>query len=586
MEDQGKRLLIAVLLCMLILFGASYLFSPKPGPVEPAPTQETQAPAKDVPPPTGGVPAEAAPTPPPPVKPRGPEQKVTLHSEDVDATFSSYGGALASLTLRGSQYRAKTPDGKEVPMDLVRTPEADFYPLQVTMPESTYSIPEGAEWRIEKRGEREIVASWSSPELEVVKHYRLRPDKYAIDLTVSVKNLSRTEATQRLGLQVFGYQDPSAGRGGMFKYAPPPWQVGCFANGERTVWNVGDLGSAKSIVGDVKWTGLVHKYFLLAVASKAPANETQACVVETVTGHRGVMKATFVSPAWRLAPGQTATKDYVVFAGPKLVDQLEAVSLVAGTDLDLEKAVDWGPPPMKWFTFIARPLLQLLKVFHGWVGNWGVAIILLTLVVKLLTLYWTHKSMKSMKAMGKLKPKMDEIRERYKDDKQRQNLEMMNLYKQHNINPLGGCLPMLLQMPVWMALYSALGAAAELYQAPFFGWIQDLTAPDPYFILPVALTLLMFLQAKISPAAVDSAQQKMMQYMMPIMFGVFSLFFPSGLTVYIFTNTVLSMGHQYYMNKTEEAEAVAGAAKPAPAKKGKEKSKQNGGDGKRPRPAT
>ncbi len=221
----------------------------------------------------------------------------------------------------------------------------------------------------------------------------------------------------------------------------------------------------------------------------------------------------------------------------------------------LSSAVDLG-----WFAIIARPMLSVLKFIQGWVVNWGVAIIILTIFIKLLTLYWTQKSMRSMKEMSKLKPELDKLREKHKDDKQRLNTEMMNLYKTHNISPLGGCLPMLLQMPVWFALYRTLGAAAELYRAPFVGWIHDLTAPDPLHIIPVALTGLMFAQAKIAPAAVDSSQQKMMQYMMPAMFGVFSLVFPSGLAIYMFTNTLLGMSHQYYINRTDKKRAALVAA--------------------------
>jgi YidC/Oxa1 family membrane protein insertase len=169
-----------------------------------------------------------------------------------------------------------------------------------------------------------------------------------------------------------------------------------------------------------------------------------------------------------------------------------------------------------------------------------------------------------MKAMSKLKPEMDKIREKYPDDKQKQNLEMMNLYKARQISPFGGCLPLLLQMPIWFALYRTLASAAELYQAPFI-YIRDLTAPDPYYIIPIVLTSLMFLQARITPATVDSQQQKVMQWVMPIMMGVFSLLFPAGLAVYMLTNTLLGMAHQLYMNRKDENAPATVAAAPASA---------------------
>lgn len=437
-------------------------------------------------------------------------------------------------------------------MDLVRTGEASLYPLVASMANSTFSLDPDGEWALEKKSDTEVVARWSSAELEVTKRFRLLPDSYAVELNVQVTNNSQREAEQRLQVHVFGYQDPGAPTsGGIFKYAPPAWEAACHVNGELNTHSLSSLRPGpKSYSGYVRWIGMRHKYFLLAVIPKADVRDSFACSSLAVEGKSGMMEGQVTWPAWKLKPGDSGVASTVVFVGPKILDEIEAVSQLAA-NADLASSVDWGPPPTSWFTFIARPMLWLLKVFHGWVRNWGVAIILLTITVKLLTLYWTHKSMKSMKAMSRLKPKLDAIREKWADDKQRQNMEMMNLYKSEGINPLGGCLPMLLQMPIWMALYSTLSAAAELYQAPFVGWIRDLTAPDPYFIFPVALTVLMFVQAKMSPASMDAAQQKMLQYMMPVMFGLFSLFFPSGLTVYIFTNTILGMAHQLYMNKTD-----------------------------------
>ncbi len=186
-------------------------------------------------------------------------------------------------------------------------------------------------------------------------------------------------------------------------------------------------------------------------------------------------------------------------------------------------------------------------------GNWGIAIILLTLVIKLLTLYWTQKSMRSMRAMQRLKPKIDLLREKFKDDKQRLNQETMALYKVHKVNPLGGCLPMVIQMPVWFALYRTLLNSVELYHSTFIpGWLNDLTSPDPYYILPVAMGIAMFGQQAITPQPLEGTQAKMMKYFMPIMFTVMMLQLPSGLTLYIFINTVLTMLHQYYMNKTDK----------------------------------
>src|SRR5215467_6386202 len=239
----------------------------------------------------------------------------------------------------------------------------------------------------------------------------------------------------------------------------------------------------------------------------------------------------------------------------KNYDDLEGADTAAGFTTGFSKAIDLG-----WFAFIGRPLLWLLQKFHDVVGNWGVAIILLTFLVKALTLYWTTKSMRSMKAMAALAPQMKVLQTKYADDKQRQQAETMALYKQHGVNPVAGCLPILLQMPIWIALYRMLANAGELYLQPFIpGWIDDLTNTDPYYVLPAILFISMFVQARLQPASVDSTQQKFLQYGMPIMFGVMAFIFPSGLSLYMLTNNILSMLHSIYMNKFDK-KSLASAA--------------------------
>jgi len=303
--------------------------------------------------------------------------------------------------------------------------------------------------------------------------------------------------------------------------------------------------------GPLRWTGFDHPYLL---AGYAP-HETEGVTKQTWAADgskgrpRGFMQTDILYPAVTLRAGDAGlTRTVVGYLGPKNYDDLQGADLAAGFSTGLDKVVDLG-----WFAFIGRPLLWLLQRFQELVGNWGIAIILLTIVVKLVTLYWTTKSMRSMKQMAALAPQLKALQAKYGDDKQRQQAETMALYKQHGVNPVAGCLPMLLQMPVWIALYRMLASAGELYLQPFIpGWINDLTATDPYYVLPATLFISMFLQARLQPATGDSAQQKFLQYGMPIMFGVFSLFFPSGLTLYMFTNNVLSALHSIYMNKFDK----------------------------------
>ena len=230
---------------------------------------------------------------------------------------------------------------------------------------------------------------------------------------------------------------------------------------------------------------------------------------------------------------------YDVFAGPKDLGLLGQVGRGLDDTLDF-----W------WFGFLGKPMLGFLKTLHGWVGNWALAIVFLTILVKLLLLPLTQSSFIQMQRMQKLKPEMDALRKKYEDDKPRFQQETMNLYKRHRVNPLGGCLPMVFQMPVYIALYRTISAAVDLFQAPLFLWIRDMTRPDPYFVLPVGLGVFMFVQQLLMPSpGTDAAQQKMIKYAMPVMFSLFMLFLPSGLVFYIFVSTILSIGQQYYIKK-------------------------------------
>lgn len=223
----------------------------------------------------------------------------------------------------------------------------------------------------------------------------------------------------------------------------------------------------------------------------------------------------------------------VFYAGPKSIDILKSV------DPELANVIDFG-----FFGTIARPLLYVMKAFHGWVGNWGFAIILLTLMVRLCVLPFNLMSAKSMKAMQKVQPVIQSLREKYKDDPMRLNQEMMGVMKQHGANPMGGCLPMLIQIPVFFALYRVIGSSVELYNSPFIGWIHDLSAHDPFYVLPVLMAVFMFLQQKLTPSTMDPTQAKIMMFL-PLVFSVFMLQLPSGLTLYMVVSTLFGITQQY-----------------------------------------
>lgn len=239
-----------------------------------------------------------------------------------------------------------------------------------------------------------------------------------------------------------------------------------------------------------------------------------------------------------LAPGQEKEFHWTLYLGPK-----DPALLKSYGGAHLEKSIDYG-----FFGLVAIPILLVMKFFNSILGNWGLAIIALTVCIKLLLHPLTSKSMKSMKSMQELQPQLKKIREKYKNDRERLNAETMGLFRTHKVNPMGGCLPMLLQMPIYIALYKVLYNATELYHAPFFGFYQDLSASDPYFILPILLGVFMLLQQKMTPSMGDATQAKLM-YLMPIMFTGFMLFLPVGLVLYIFVNTVMTVVQQWMHRK-------------------------------------
>jgi YidC/Oxa1 family membrane protein insertase len=238
--------------------------------------------------------------------------------------------------------------------------------------------------------------------------------------------------------------------------------------------------------------------------------------------------------------------EQVFYAGPKSIDILKSV------DPEFTSVIDHG-----FFGFIARPLLYVMKAFYSVIGNWGVAIICLTLLVRLCVLPFAVMSARSMKAMQKIQPLLAQLREKYKADPVALNRETYALMKQHKANPVGGCLPMLFQIPVFFALYRVIGSSIELYHSPFAGWITDLSAPDRFYVLPVIMGLSMFVQQKMTPSTMDPAQAKIMAFL-PLVFGVFMLQLPSGLTLYMCVSTLFGITQQMiFLRETKAATQIA-----------------------------
>jgi YidC/Oxa1 family membrane protein insertase len=307
----------------------------------------------------------------------------------------------------------------------------------------------------------------------------------------------------------------------------------------------GDLEQPKLIRGNVRWAAYDEPFFVAALAP-APGEPVNV----RLASQGALVSESLISPPSKVGPGQERTYRYSLYYGPK------ELAILTAQGLELEKVIHYG-----WFDIIAKPLLVVLKWIHGFVHNWGLAIIVLTVLIKLAFWPLSQKSYRSMKEMQKLQPKLAALKEKHKGDTTKLNQEMLTLYRTYKVNPMGGCLPMLAQIPVFIALYQALQYSIELRHAPFLLWINDLSAPDrlavgfdiPYVGgLPV-LTLLMgasmWLQQKMTPVTGDPAQAKMMQ-LLPLVFTFMFIYFPAGLVLYWLVNNILSIGQQYYINRT------------------------------------
>jgi len=542
MEEQGKRILLFVVLAGLIFFAWQWLFPPpKAAPPRPAVMENGAAP----PPITSPVGKPKDGTPVPAESVVGPEELLTLESASVRVAFSSIGGVVADWELLYDPAKGRVMHEHFVKAELPGKGlgAVNFF-------NSTVVLSPTATWKGERLSDRKVRYRHEANGLVVTKDYELFPDDFVLKLTVEVSmGAGGAPATQRLAVSVFGHA-PNETQGRV----KAPTGAACHINGSISAEKARALATRpRERQGTIRYAGLSHSFDLIAMAPKDGKSESLACNAYKLEGVTDGVQVDLVYPEATLKPGDPGIRrELTIYVGPRYLEKLEHADRIAGYETGFRDVLDFG-----WFSILAKPMLSLLSWLFGLVGNWGIAIILLTILVKLATLYWTTKSMRSMRSMAALKPEIEAIQKRYPDDKTKQQQAQMDLFKQNGVSPLAGCLPMLLQMPIWFALYRMLSVAGELHNAVFIpGWLNDLTARDPFFILPVALTGLMFLQSKIQPATGDSMQQKMLQYGLPLMFGVMGLYFPSGLGVYMLTNSALSITHSLYMKRSDKKRPV------------------------------
>jgi len=520
MEQRRLLLAFALSLGLLILYQELVLKR-----YQPAPSSEPPAPAARAPQPQptskvdqpGVVAAGLS-------APVNAAATVTIDTDTLKAVITLAGGRLLELQLKGHR-RAIASDSE--PLDLVQPASILPATLQLAGPTSDAELTYRADRNeLSVRGDQrgEVVLEADTPGgLRIEKRYGFRGSGYAFDVVVLV---SGQDVPRDVGLVLT---------------PPAPSSSGSQSRESAVVLHerkleerdISKLPQEPVTYPNSTWAGFAAQYFLIAAM---PEGAGAGATVESAQGLPVVVVNT---------PVVKGRASFTLYAGPKARDEL----VRAGHDLD--RALDFG-----WFWFIAIPLLQALRFLHSLTGNYGVAIIVLTTLVKLATIPLTQTTFRNMREMQRIQPQMVKLRERFKDDQVALQKEMMELYRRHRVNPLSGCLPMLLQLPIFVGLYNALVHATELRHAPFALWINDLSAPDRLVMggigIPV-LTLLMgasmFLQQWLTPQQGDPTQQRMMMFM-PLVFTFMFYNFPAGLVLYWLVNNILSIGQQYMMMRT------------------------------------
>ncbi|MFI4903994.1 MAG: membrane protein insertase YidC [Burkholderiales bacterium] len=570
MKAETQRLILAV----IFAFSGFMLWQhwqaehqPPPPPVtaasSPASSTAAPAPRNDVPnaPPgaaagsavvpgaPAGAPAAAATAP-----------VVTVHTDLYDADIDATGGVLSRVALLEHKMEG---DSAGPYLALQRNAERTFvaqsglvgngmpnhYTAYEVLPGPRELAPGAASFDVK-------LAATAANGDRVVETYTFHRGSYLIDVSYAVTNAGAAPFTPSAYFQ-FTRDTKSAV---VHHSMAPSSYVGPVIYDEADKYKKVDFGEIDKEASDPTrkpsytknadngWVAMVEHYFVAAWvpsdASKAPRE------FYTRKLDNGLYAAGVIVDGKPIAPGATGTIDVPLYVGPQ--DQ----EALAKTAKGLNLVVDYGI-----FTIIAAPLFALLKWLHGHIGNWGWSIIVMTIMIKSVFYPLNARAARSMAKMKIVAPKMKALQEQYANDKQQLQVRMMELYKTEKINPLGGCLPILVQIPVFIALYWVLLSAVELRHAPWIGWIRDLSAPDPWFILPVLYAISAWAQVKLSPTpATDPIQQKMFQ-IMPIAFSVMFVFFPSGLVLYWLVNNLLQIAQQWHVNRMLERDAAATAAK-------------------------
>jgi YidC/Oxa1 family membrane protein insertase len=552
---MNTRLIIALIVSVLLIFVYQLLFVKKPQQEAPTSKEGVVAEKKE----EKLQPEDLSPQ--IPIEQRGPKEGVVYQDVVIDtplytATFSTYGGRLTSWKLK--QYMDKVPMhplGKFVqnmvggvlgrkkveetppqPFDIVNTANLEDAPLGINFKKGRIGYDEGIPYVPSSGGvtlthngeEKTLTLRWRSPAGEQVdKRFTFNADNYQMDMEIVVSSpphRSTVRDTLELGWTTEVHKTKR--RYGFFG---PVY----YAEGDYQKIKPKKIKAEGKLVREMDWFGVDQDYFIALIYPSI-----QGTTLMVSRAPEDIIHSAQITPL-EMGPGDTGKIAYTLFLGPKIAPLLSPITPTA------KEAAGYG-----FLNFLAVPILKVLNFTNTVTGNYGLDIIILAILLKILFTPLTHKSQKSMKEMQKLQPEVKRLQQKYKDDKQALNREIMELYKRRKVNPFGGCLPLLLQMPVFFALYRAFLSAIELRHSPFILWIRDLADKDPTYITPLLMGATMYFQQKMTSVSADPTQMKMMS-LMPIFFTFIFLSFPSGLVLYWLVTNILAIGHQLYINRKQ-----------------------------------
>jgi YidC/Oxa1 family membrane protein insertase len=547
MDIQRTVLWVVFSMSLLLLWDNWMRHTGQPSMFFPTPTQEAPA-ANGAPSTRSDVPQATAPVNPAATAAAVPagtaatqSETVTITTDVIKAEIDTIGGELKRLELLKHHVTDK-PSENVVLFDASASRTYLGQTGLIGGPFPNHKTP-----FVAKPGPRALDAGAKQLQLvmeseqngvKLTKTYTFKRDSYIIDIKHDVTNTTGAPIAPSLYTQLVRDGSPMPGESMFYSTFTGPAVYTEQEKYQKVDFETIEKGKIDHVTkADSGWIAMVQHYFVTAF--KPPQNTPREIFTKKIDTNLYAVGT--IVPMGTVAPGATASMTTELFAGPQESTQMDKFA----ESFDLVK--DYG-----WLTIIAKPVFWLMDQIHKVIGNWGWTIIVLTILIKLAFFPLSAASYRSMAKMKQVTPKMTAIRERHKGDPQKMNQAMMELYKSEKINPLGGCLPILVQIPVFIALYWVLLASVEMRNAPWLGWIQDLSSPDPWYILPVVMAISMFIQTKLNPTPPDPIQAKIMMFM-PIAFSVMFFFFPSGLVLYWVVNNILSIAQQWVITKRIEA---------------------------------